>query len=132
EKRKDVEVLLDERDVLLRIQPELDEGCLLLELVAQNPDAELLALHLLERVDAAALPRHLGRAAAGEDLRDVDEVVARVALGEQAREPVDAELGAPAEHNLLGADVRAAELHVDVETRLFVIPLRLGCEVAGE
>src|SRR5207245_832132 len=80
----------------------------------------------------AVLPRHLGRAAARVDLRDVDQVLPRVALGEQARQPVDAELGLSAEDDLLRADVRTADLEVHVETGLPVEPLRLRSVEAGE
>ena len=53
------------------------------------------------------LARHLGRAAAGVHLSDVDEVVARITVREEARQPVDPELRLSSEHDLLGDDVRA-------------------------
>ena len=78
------------------------------------------------------LPRQLGHAAPGEDLRDVDEVGALVAGREQARQPVDAELRLAARDDLLGDDVRAAGLERDVEAGLLVVALRLRRVVAGE
>ena len=71
----------------------------------------------LNVVDAARLEGHLGRTAPGVDLCDVDEIVAGVPVREQARQPVDPELRAASEHDLLGDDVRAARLDVHVEAR---------------
>ena len=130
--RHHCEVLLDQLDILLRVHAVLHERGLLLELVPEDPDAELLAPHLLERLDAARLEGHLGRAAPGVDLSDVDEIVAGVPVREQARQPVDAELRAASEHDLLGDDVRAARLDVHVEAGLLVKALRFGGVVAGE
>ena len=58
-------------------------------------------------VDPLVLERDLGHPGAGEDLGDVDDVLALVAGREQVVEPVDPELRLSAEHDLLGDDVRA-------------------------
>ena len=95
--------------------PFFDERGEELVLVAAEPVRDLLALHLRDRRDPGALPRQLRHPRAREDLRDVDEVGALVPGGEQARQPVDAELRLAARDDLLGDDVRAAVLERDVQ-----------------
>ena len=56
-----------------------------LELVAAEPDADLLALHSGDVGDAGVLPGDLGHPAPREHLGDVDDVPALVAGGEQVR-----------------------------------------------
>jgi len=126
--------LVDDRDVALvgRIDPVLRQRRVELELVAAAPDADLFLAHLLDRRDARVLVRQLGHAAAREDLRDVDEVAALVACRQEAWEPVDPELGLAARHDLLGRDVRPADLQRDVQAVLVVVALLLRRVVAGE
>ena len=64
------------------------------ELVAEVPDADLLAGELARVVDARVLPRHRQRAGALEDLGDVDEVRAGLAGLKDLRNPGDRELRA--------------------------------------
>ena len=127
-----VERLRDDLDVLLRIEAVLRERREQLVLVPAEPDPDLLALELRDLVEAAVLPRHLGHPRAGEDLRDVDEVLPLVTGREQAVEPVDAELGLSAEDDLLGDDVRPAGPDRDVEALVLVETLVDGGVVAGE
>ena len=76
--------------------PFLSSAAKQLELVAAEPDADLLALHFAIESMPRVLPRDLGHARAGEHLRDVHQVAALFAGGEQARQPVEPELRLPA------------------------------------
>ena len=127
EEQVHVERLVDDRDVVLvlRVDAVLRERGIELRLVAAAPHADLLALHLRDRGDAAVLPGQLGHAAPRVDLSDAHDLFSAVTEGEHARNPVDTELRLLAEHNLLGCDRRAADLQVHVEPGLRVVPLRL-------
>ena len=122
EQQVHVERLLHDRHarVLGRVHACLREGCEELVLVAAEPVGDLLTLHLRDRVDPGALPRELGHARAGEDLRHVDEVGALVASCKQARKPVDTELRLAGCNDLLRNDVRATVLQRDVEARVLI------------
>ena len=127
-----VERLRHDLRVLLRVDPVLRQRGEELVLVPAEPDADLLIAEVVDRVDAAVLERDLGHARAGEDLGDVDDLLALVAGREQVVEPVDPELRLAAEHGLLRDDVRAAGPDRDVEAGVVVEALLLGRVVAGE
>ena len=129
-----VERLLHDRHalVLVRAHAVLDEGGEELELVAAEPVGDLLALHARNRRDPGVLPGQLRHARPREDLCDVHQIGALVTGGQQARQPVDAELRLAARDDLLGDDVRAAVLERDVEALLGVEAVALGGVVAGE
>ena len=88
-----------------------------LVVVAEVPDADLLALPVGRRRDAGGLPRDLAGARALEDLRDVDQVrLALVAQHEHLRHPGDGELGSVGVRaDGLVVDRRAAGQQVDLE-----------------
>src|SRR3954447_13301921 len=134
QERVHVERLVEDLDALIlrRVHAVLRQRGEELELVAAAPDADRLVAHLRDRVDAGVLEADLRHPRTREDLRDVDEVRTGVAGCEEARQPVDPELGLAAGHDLLGRDARPADLDVDVESELLVEALRLGRVVAGE
>ena len=101
-------------------------------LVAEEPDAERLALEVGFRGDAGLLGADHHQAGPLERLGDVDERHALVAGRSSAAHPVDDDVGAAAGDHLLRRDVRAARQDFDVEVLLGVEALGLGDEVAGE
>ena len=85
-----VELLLDERDVVRRVETGLGQGGEDLVLVAESPVADVAPFEVLRTRDARVDERDLQGARALEDLGDVDDVragLSRVAraLGTQAR-----------------------------------------------
>ena len=65
--------------------------------------------------DAGVGERHLQRARALEDLGDVDDVGARLAVWQRLRHPGDGEVGLAVGEHLLRHDVDAALEDLDVE-----------------
>ena len=101
-------------------------------LVAEEPDAERLALEVGFGLDRPVLRADQLHAGLLEGLGDVDQRHALFAGGERAAHPVDDHVGAAAGDHLLGRDVGAARLDLDVEAFLLVEALVLGDVVAGE
>ena len=115
------------------VRPQLVRGRGDLELVAEVPDADLLAGELAGVVDAAVLPGHRQGAGALEDLGDVDQVGARLAGLEDLGHPRDRELGAVGRRaDLLRDDRRAAGEHLDRQVLGREVALLVRREVAGE
>ena len=106
-----------------------------LVLVAEVPDADLLAGELARVSDAGVLPGHRQGARALEDLGDVDEIGRRRGLAglEHLRDPADRELRAIGLRALdLGNDGRTARDHRDRQVLGREVALLVGREVAGE
>ena len=106
-----------------------------LELIAEVPDPDLLALEVGRRRDVRVLPRHRQRAGALEDLGDVDEVGGRGPLAslEHLRDPADGEFGAiRGRPDGLRDDIGATVEDRDLEAGCLVVALLLRGEVARE
>ena len=95
-----------------------------LGLVAAAPDADLLALHLRDRVDPVVLPRELGHARCARRPARSRRCCRpsrawRSRFGSQSRP----NCAWPPSDDLLGRDVRAADLELHVEPGLLVVAL---------
>jgi hypothetical protein len=126
-----VELLLGESDVLARVDPGLHAGEEL-ELVAEAPVADLLALEVGRGGDVLVLERDLQRPRALEDLADVGDAGALLARLQRLGHPGDRVVGAPLRQLGLGHDVGAALEDLDVEPGVLVEALLQRGEVAGE
>ena len=103
-----------------------------LELVAEAPVADLLALEVGRRGDVLVLEGDLQRARALEDLADVGDAGALLARLQRLGHPRDRVVGAALGELGLGHDVGAALEDLDVEPGVLVVALLQGGEVAGE
>ena len=109
QQRIDVEALLEHLDAAgaaVGLEAELRHPGQERILVAEEPDAERLALEVGRRLDAGLLAAGQHHARALERLGDVDQRHALLARGERRRHPVDDHVGAAAGDHLRRARCR--------------------------
>ncbi|QTK80715.1 hypothetical protein AT6N2_C3231 [Agrobacterium tumefaciens] len=100
--------------------------------IAEEPDAQRLALEILRFLDAGFLQAGQHHARGFERLGDVDERHALFAGGKRRRHPVDDHVGPASSQYLRRCDIRATGLDIDVEAFGFIKALVLGDVITGE